>query len=93
MLNVTNMKAKTLYATLRDNLRKQGYEVEEGSWIESVGYKKSTTEYWLDVTLKTKDNIKYVSHYWFKDNLNEIKELQFWKITYKVVEDKTERIA
>lgn len=83
----------TLYDKLKKNLKETGYEVKEGSWIEPVGYKKPTREYWLDVTLKVVDNVKYIMHYYFKNDKDNIEQLQFWKCDLVITEENHKQIC
>lgn len=82
----------TLYDKLAANLEKAGYKVTKDSWTESVGHKKPTKEYWIDVILKEEDDVRYTSHYWFGSDRNQIKELQFWKCKIRIEEDHHERL-
>ena len=61
---------KTLYDTLKETYEKQGFIIEEDSWIESVGYKKPTQEYWFDVQISIRGNKRITLHYFFIDNKN-----------------------
>jgi hypothetical protein len=83
---------ETLYDKLAANIEKAGYKVTKDSWVEEIGYKKPTREYWFDVVLKEENNVRYISHYWFGKDRNQIKELQFWKVNLVVQEDEYERI-
>ena len=81
------MKKKTLYDRLLENFKELGYEVEEGGWIEAVGYKKPTPEFWFDVTVSEEEyKYKQVLHYWFGSNKNKILSVDCWRTELKVVE-------
>ena len=74
---------KTLYATLIEQFIEAGYKVEEGSWVETVGYDKPTTEYWFDVVYKEKENVVYTLHYWFCANLDKLSKVECF--THEIV--------
>ena len=86
------MKTK-LYDKLAANLEKAGYKVTKDSWTETVGYAKPTREYWVDVILKEEGNTRYMMHYWFKDNKDQILKLEFWKCKIKVEDYDYEQIV
>jgi len=80
------MKKKTLYDQLLENFKELGYEIEEGSWTESVGYKNPTLEFWFDIVVSEEHSkYKQVLHYWFGSNKNKIKSIECWKTSYKIV--------
>lgn len=76
---------KTIYDVLLENFIKNGMEVEEGSWVETVGYKKPTTEYWFDVILRYDDK-KFSLHYYFKNNKNNIHYFKMYETIIEMVE-------
>ena len=76
---------KTIYDVLLQNFIQNGMEVEEGSWVETVGYKKPTTEYWFDVILRDDDK-KLLLHYYFKNNKNNIHYFKMYETIIEMVE-------
>ena len=83
----------TLYDKLKVDLTKAGYKVAEGTWVEKVGYKKPTSEYWLDVTLKDEDNTELAMHYWFKNNKDVLLKVEVWISDYERVEKRARKIS
>lgn len=69
---------KTLYDTLKETYKEQGLKVEEGSWMEPVGYKKPTMEYWIDVWVPLKDDKRMTLHYFFKNNKNVVESFDIF---------------
>jgi hypothetical protein len=88
--NKTKIVQTTLYDIMLKAFKDAGYTVNEGSWIESVGYDVPTTEYWFDVEFHPKNIFKekgYTSHFWFKNNKDVLLEHSLYEVKYKIEED------
>ena len=83
---------KTLYDTLKETYEKQGFIIEEDSWIESVGYKKPTKEYWFDVQIPVKGSKRITIHYFFKDNKNVLDSFNMYTSDLVLEEINIEKI-
>jgi hypothetical protein len=71
-------KKKTLYDTLVEQFMDAGYTVKEYNWLEGIGYKESTREYWFDVIYKKEGDLIYSLHYWFGPDLNKLLYVECW---------------
>lgn len=80
-----------LYDKLIAQFKELGFTVEEGSWIEPVGYKVPTIEYFFDVVknnMNPRSSIgtKISVHYYFKNNKNKLHSFQIYHSEIKLVE-------
>jgi len=80
----------TLYSKLAEQFREMGFVVEQNDWTESVGYKKPTQEYWLDV-IQDKGSKRVRVHYWFGSNLNKIEGFQIFTSELVIEEQNIQR--
>lgn len=95
-MSTKKKEVKTLYQQMVESFRNSGHDVNEQSWTERVGYDVPTEEYWFDVNflpnVMKEGAIGYTSHFWFKDNLNEICSHSIYKNIYKI-EEKSEKLV